>query len=52
VVIVITDGESRQKKLTASQADKLHQAGVEVIAIGELVISNYITYTTPCTFIW
>ncbi|XP_060597224.1 cartilage matrix protein-like [Ruditapes philippinarum] len=34
VVIVITDGVSRQQKLTASQADMLHQAGVEVIAIG------------------
>ncbi|XP_060568705.1 cartilage matrix protein-like [Ruditapes philippinarum] len=34
VVIVITDGVSRQQKLTASQADMLHQEGVEVIAIG------------------
>ena len=36
VVIVITDGVSRDQKATASEASKLHKAGVEVISIGEL----------------
>ncbi|XP_045171316.1 cartilage matrix protein-like [Mercenaria mercenaria] len=34
VIIVITDGVSRQPQLTATEAKNIHQAGVEVIAIG------------------
>ncbi|XP_045171317.1 collagen alpha-1(XIV) chain-like [Mercenaria mercenaria] len=34
VIIVITDGLSMNPKATATQAQKIHQAGVEVIAIG------------------
>ncbi|XP_045170648.2 cartilage matrix protein-like isoform X2 [Mercenaria mercenaria] len=34
VIIVFTDGLSRVPRLTARQAHKIHQAGVEVIAVG------------------
>ncbi|XP_053375389.1 cartilage matrix protein-like isoform X2 [Mercenaria mercenaria] len=34
VIIVFTDGLSRVPRLTARQAHKTHQAGVEVIAVG------------------
>ncbi|XP_067680567.1 collagen alpha-4(VI) chain-like [Haliotis asinina] len=34
VVIVVTDGESQQKSETASEAEKLHSAGIKVISVG------------------
>ncbi|XP_071081373.1 collagen alpha-4(VI) chain-like [Haliotis cracherodii] len=34
VVIVVTDGESRQKSVTASEAEKLHKSGIKVISVG------------------
>ncbi|XP_046370521.2 collagen alpha-4(VI) chain-like isoform X2 [Haliotis rufescens] len=34
VVIVVTDGESQQKSVTANEAEKLHSAGIKVISVG------------------
>ncbi|XP_046571856.1 collagen alpha-4(VI) chain-like [Haliotis rubra] len=34
VVIVVTDGESQEKSETASEAEKVHKAGIKVISVG------------------